>query len=174
MDFTVRYAEVQPVQITHRLIRNPNYGGTGTIVPGCCVIPVVENKIKPEFFAALRKNVARDGFRNPILVYNTPEGLLLSFGGSRLRVAKELDILVPAIVVDYSGEYSGFPEVTPDNYREFFKDPPVLFEFTSYGVDTHYSLERLRRDAYDPAGMAWTEGLDDVAFLKKEFPWLSE
>lgn len=172
--FTVRYCmTVDPQQVTHRVIRNPNYGGAPCTVPGTCIIPVIERKIKPKFFEALKKNVKLDGFRNPILLYNTPEGLLLAFGGSRLRVAKELDYPVPAIVVDYIGTYQLFEEVTPDNCREFFHDPPVLFEFTEYGVDTHYSLERNRRDKYDAAGMAWT--LDDPGneeFLTEEFPWL--
>lgn len=172
--FTVRYAEdVDPSLVVDRLIRNPNYGGRGTVVPGACIIPVRERKIKPKFFVALRANVERDGFRNPILLYNTPEGLLLAFGGSRLRVAKELDKKIPAIVVDYAGCYAACPEVRPDNYKEFFTDVPVLFWFTEHGVDTHYSLERNRRDCYDEAGMEWTKAVDDVEFLEEEFPWLS-
>ena len=101
-------------------------------------------------------------------------GLLLSFGGSRLRVGKELSIPIPTLVVDYVGDYADFPEVTPENYVEFFTDPPVYFEFTTDGIDTHYSLERLRRKYYDPAGMEWTKDIDDNTFLSEEFPWLNE
>ena len=87
--FFVRYCpSVDPAYVTHRLIRNPNYGGRPCDVPGTCIIPVIERAIKPKFFAALEENVARDGFRNPILLYNTVQGMLLSFGGSRLRVAR--------------------------------------------------------------------------------------
>jgi hypothetical protein len=173
--FTVRYcANVPAHTVTSRIIRNPNYGGPGTIVPGTCMIPIRERKIKPQFFKALRKDVAKNGFRNPILLYSTPDGLLLSFGGSRLRVAKEMSMMVPAIIVDYDGSYFHCDQVTIDNYGEYFEDVPVLFEFTKYGVDTHYSLERNRRDAYDAAGMAWTESVEDTTFLDEEFPWLSD
>jgi len=176
-DFIVRYAPaVDPTLVTQRLIRNPNYGGKGCNVPGTCVIPLIERAIKPKFFEALEANVKRDGFRNPILLYATGRDLLLSFGGSRLRVAKRLGIKIPAIIVCYKNQYGyGFTDtVTPDNYHIFFTDVPELFEFTDYGIDTHYSLERNRREYYDPKGMAWTEQADDTTFLEKEFPWLSE
>ena len=174
-DFDVRYSPTtDPDRVTHRLIRNPNYGGAPTVVPGACVVPVIERKIKPKFFVQLRKNVEENGFRNPIVLYNTPEGLLLSFGGSRLRVAKELGYNIPAIVVDYTGWYAWCSRVTPENCRSFFMDEPALFEFTETGVETHYSLERARRDAYDPAGMAWTKDVEDTRFLNEEFEWLND
>lgn len=170
--FRVHYAYVDPHGVVERMIRNPNYGGRPCTVPGTCIIPVVERKIKPKFFVALRKDVEANGFRNPILLYCTPEGLLLSFGGSRLRVAKELNKEIPAIVVDYTETYKTCESVTFDNYHQFFRDEPVLFKFTDIGVDTHYSLERNRRRYYDEAGMAWTDKLDDVEFIAEEFPWL--
>ncbi len=173
-DFTVRFVKAcDPHRVTHRLIRNANYGGRPSVVPDACVIPVVERKIKPKFFEALRANVEADGFRNPILLYNTPEGMLLSFGGSRLRVAKELDKFIPAIVVDYTGLYSRSPRVTLDNWQDFFRDVPELFEFTNTGIETHYSLERNRREHYDSAGMEWVKDHEgDTEFLDEEFPWL--
>lgn len=173
--FSVHYTEVDPHQVTHRLIRNPNYGGKSCEVPGTCVIPIIERKIKPKFFIELRANVALDGFRNPIVLYRVHEyGLLLSFGGSRLRVAKELDKIVPAVIVDYVGDYTDCEEVTPDNYGAFFRDVPVYFVFDDVGVDTHYSLERNRREFYDPAGMEWTKDHEgDKDFLAEEFSWIS-
>ena len=176
MKFKVRYAYVYPFLVIHRMIRNPNYGGTPCTVPGTCIIPIRERKIKPKFFEALREDVDNNGFRNPILLYNTPEGLLLSFGGSRLRVAKELKDNVPAIIVDYvdidNTAYREAEMVTEDNYFKFFRDEPQLFKFTDIGVDTHYSLERNRRKQYDEAGMAWTKELEDQEFIGEEFPWL--
>lgn len=174
--FNVVYTHVNPKIVKDRIIFNPNYGGQGCSVPGTCMIPIKERKIKPLFFVQLRKSVEAEGFRNPILLYNTPEGLLLSFGGSRLRVAKELDKIIPAIVVDYVGDMTWHvSDVTPENFGRFFTDVPLLFEFTDVGIETHYSLERMRRDKYDPEGMAWTEEGDvDTAFLGEEFPWLDE
>ena len=175
MKFSVKYViGLDATKVTRRLIRNPNYGGKPTVVPGACIIPLVERKIKPGFFDALRADVKKNGFRNPILLYNTPEGLLLAFGGSRLRVAKELDFPVSAIIVDYTDDYSWAIEVTEDNFAECFTDPPVLFKITDTGVDTHYSLERNRRESYDPAGMAWTKDLEDTNFLDAEFDWLRD
>ena len=172
MTFTVRFNYVDPQLVVDRLCRNPNYGGRPCSVPGTCIVPFIERKIKPTFFVALRKDVVEKGFRNPVLLYSTPEGLLLSFGGSRLRVAKELDKWLPAIIVDYTGQFKDYEEVTLDNWETFFTDVPELFEWTDIGVETHYSLERNRREFYDPKGMAWTEGVDDTDFLSKEFPWL--
>lgn len=174
MNFNVRYCEdVHAQNVTHRIIFNPDYGGQGCDVPGTCILRIRERAIKPKFFEQLEKNVAKDGFRNPIILYNVTEhGLLLSFGGSRLRVAKKLDIPIPAIVVDYTHDYYDLPEVTLDNFAEFFTDVPLHFEFTEHGIDTHYSLERMRRQSYDPGGFAWTENAEDKGFIEEEFPWL--
>lgn len=170
-DFTVHYCpDVDPQVVVDKIVFNPNYSCRTCRVPGTCIIPVLERKMKPKFFKALRASAKTHGFRNPIVLYATNEGLLLAFGGSRLRVAKELDIKIPAIVVDYTGNFCLFEEVTLDNFAEFFEDVPEYFEFTSVGVETHYSLERNRRHRYDPAGMAWAEG---ETFLAEEFPWLN-
>ncbi len=76
--FEVRYCpDVDPQVVTHRLIRNPNYGGAPSVVPGACVIPIIERNMKHKLFEALSKNVKLCGLRNPILLYDTPEGLLL-------------------------------------------------------------------------------------------------
>ncbi len=174
MNFKIYHEFIDPQSVTDRMIRNPNYGGRPCSVPGTCIIPVVENRIKPKFFVALRKSVEENGFRNPILLYNTPEGLLLSFGGSRLRVAKALGKEIPAIIVDYVGTYSKSERVLPSHWMPYFQDVPVLFKFTDIGIETHYNLERNRRKYYDPEGMAWTAKLDDTEFLNEEFPWLSE
>lgn len=173
-EFTVRYChDIDPQLIVRRLIRNPNYPGKPTDVPGCVTIDLASRrKHKPLFFDALSKNVKVQGFRNPILVYNTKQGLSLSFGGSRLEVAQDLDKTIPAIIVDYTHDFFLCEEVYPYDWQKFFTDVPELFEFTDYGIDTHYSIERNRRHSYDPAGIAWTEELDDTQFLKEEFSWL--
>lgn len=175
MKFTVRHARVSAARVTRRLVRNPQYGGEGVSLNGWKSTPVepVTGR-KPKFFEALRESVRREGFRNPIIVYALPEGLFLGFGCSRLRVAQELDAEIPALVNDYTGEFDTAPEVTPSNWREFFTDVPEYFEWLPYGIDYHYSLERNRRETYDPKGMAWTESSPDRSFLTTEFPWLDE
>jgi hypothetical protein len=80
---------------------------------------------------------------------------------------------IPCIVVDYTGVYADCELVHEGNYQEFFRDPPVLFKITDEGVDTHYALERNRREFYDPAGMEWVKDHEgNIDFLEEEFPWL--
>ena len=174
-NFTVRYVPyVWPHDVELKLCMNPNYGGKPCDVPGACVIALPKAGIKPKFNAAMEEDIAEHGFRNPILLYNTEQGLLLQFGGSRLKVAKRLGMHVPAIVVDYYGTFATHLKVTPDNWASFFTDVPTYFEFTDFGVLTHYSLERNRRKEYDAAGMAWAADVEDDTFLDEEFPWLND
>ena len=171
---TVRHALVPSEYIKRRIVFNPNYGGASCSVPGTCIVPLIERPMKPKFFEALEADVRQNGFRNPILVYAVAGRLLLNFGGSRLRIAKRLDTVLPAIIVDYDDVYKSYPRVTEDNYQSFFTDVPPRFEFTATGVVTHYSLERARRDEYDSAGFEWTKDIDDKEFIEEEFPWLTE
>lgn len=173
--FDVRFdATVDPQTITHRIVFNPQYGGDPVSVPGAVMARLPRAPDKPGFFKALQENIKMDGFRNPIILYNTVEGLLLEFGGSRLRVAQRLDKRIPAIVVDYTGEYLLFEEVGSHNWKTFFRDIPEYFEFHDEGVSTHYSMERNRRNNHDPAGLVWVKDHEgDVSFLKDEFPWIS-
>ena len=107
------------------------------------------------------------------------EGCFLSFGGSRVTAAREVGLtVIPALVNDYVERYKEAERVTPENVRSFFTDVPEYIEFTSKGLDTHYSLERNRRDEYDPAGMEWAmirdnkiDGLQ-LTFIGEEFPWI--
>ena len=169
-DYDIRYAQVRLEDIKGRVIRNPGYGGPTVSIHGWVWRPHCPTDRKPKFQQALRESIEREGFRNPVIIYSTSEGDFLSFGGSRLRAARDLQLeSIPALVNDYSGRYSDCPEVTPDNVFDFFTDVPEFIEFTPTGVDTHYSLERNRRDHYDPAGIAWAEGAD---FIDEEFSWL--
>lgn len=170
--FTVRFVHVPLEGIKGRIIRNPNYGGPALSIYGWTWRPDVSTHRKPMFQEALRESIKREGIRNPVVVYATIEGDFLSFGGSRLRAAREVGLEhIPALVNDYCGRYEDAPEVTEENVRSFFVDQPEYIEFTPTGVDTHYSLERNRRNHYDPAGMAWADG---QPFIAHEFPWIEE
>jgi hypothetical protein len=169
---TPRHAVVYSPDVTKRIIRNPNYGGPRLSYQGWCSQPVTPATRKVKFFDALRESVAAEGFRNPIILWNVAEGLHVQFGVSRLRVAHELDLMIPAIINDVTGEMTDHPEVTRSNWKDFFTDIPVYHEFNKDGsFDYHYSLERNRRHTYDPNGMAWAD--DDAQFIKDEFPWVS-
>ena len=120
----------------------------------------------------MERSIEEGGFRNPILVWSLPEGVFLTFGGSRVKAAVSLGLEdIPAIINDYTGLYRLLPEVTEDNWETFFTDPPRDVEFTKDGFDYHYNLERARRDKHDPAGFAWVEGKPE--FIKQEFPCYS-
>ncbi len=176
MSWRAYKAALDPQLITHRIIFNPNYGGRGTKVPGSCAVKIRQKGIKPETRAAIRRSVERDGFRNPIIVYRSGGEFLLSFGGGRLQAAKELDVLVPAIVVDYDDDSRAddFEEVTEDNWREFFTDVPAMFEWSDRGIQMHYGLERGRGEWYDPAGVAWITTQEERDAVLKESPWLKD
>lgn len=172
-EWTARYARLCPEKITHRIVFNPNYGAPGTQVPGTSRVLIRSGKrgIKPQTRERILESIRQEGFRNPILVYYTLEGMFLSFGGGRLEAAKKLDMMIPAIVIDYVGDLGDHPEVTPDNWQDFFTDVPKYFEWTEYGAHTHYGLEMNREAEYDEAGIAWAKDEDMPAILH-ESPWL--
>lgn len=160
--------------IRGRLIRNPNYGGPSVGRKGWTWRPEVSKAAKPEFHDALAKSISSKGVRNPVLVWSFPEGVFLTFGGSRVRAAKRAKLSsVPAIINDYTGEFRENSRVTEENWESYFTDVPSTHEFTEDGFDYHYNLERARRHNHDPAGFAWLEG-DKPSWIKKEFPWLDQ
>ena len=106
----VRYGLVPLDRITGRLVRNPNYGGPSVSLNGWRWRPELSNHTKPKFQAALNESVRKNGIRNPILVWNLPEGIFLTFGGSRVKAAQAAGLLsIPAIINDYTGEFAGYP-----------------------------------------------------------------
>ncbi len=165
----IRYAQVPVAGILGKLIRNPGYGGKDVGLNGWCYIPVPA-PTKPLFMEALCESIAREGVRNPVIVYATSVGDFISFGGSRFSAARSLGLTeLPALVNDYVGRYADGEAVSPENIESYFTDVPELLEFTDAGIDTHYSLERNRRDHYDPKGMEWADGADFIAI---EFDWI--
>ena len=171
-NFKVVHAEVPLDEIKGRLIRNPGYNNQHVSLNGWCWIPDGSDPHrKPQFQEALRASIRDEGFRNPIVVYALEEGIFLSFGGSRLRAARDLDTgHIPAIVNDYVGRFPEAEEVNATNYERFFVDVPKYVSFDGDGgFDYHYNLERKRRDNYDEAGMRWA---GDSVFIANEFPWI--
>jgi hypothetical protein len=162
------------MDVIGRLIRNPNYGGPSVGLNGWRWRDSISNHTKEQFQGALNEDISKHGVRNPILVWALPEGILLTFGGSRLKACREVGIdSIPAIINDYTGAFELSPEVRPDNWRTFFTDPPREVEFGEFGLDYHYNLERARRHDHDEAGFAWLEG-ETPPFIAREFPWVLE
>ena len=154
-------------------MRNPAYGGPDSGIHGWPYRPHVYEGIKPQFMEALRESLREEGYRNPIVVYATDSGNYISFGGSRVHAGRDVGLrFIPCIVNDYCGRFEDSPEVTLENYGDFFRDKPKHFVIDEFGADYHYALERKRRVEYDSAGFAWAE--EDAAFLAVDFPWLDE
>ena len=168
----VVFAEVPLSEIKGRLIRNPGYNNQHVSLNGWCWIPdAATTHRKPQFQEALRESIQQEGIRNPVIIYALKEGCFLSFGGSRLRAARDLDLDgIPAIVNDYVGRFATGEEVNGDNYSTFFTEVPRYYEFTQWGFDYHYALERKRRADYDKGGLEWAK---DAAFIDEEFPWVN-
>jgi hypothetical protein len=172
MAHDVRYVELVPTDlIKGRIVRNPAYPGVA-LVNGWVGISEISQRRKPAFRAALAASLAAEGFRNPVVLYQAPGGLYLSFGGSRVQAAKDSGIeFCKAIINDYTGEWADYEEVTEDNWESFFTDVPDYHEFGEHGFDYHYSLERNRRHTHDPKGLAWAE--DVFSEFAHEFPWVT-
>lgn len=171
--FSVRYGSLQCDDVVGRLIRNPAYGGPGVSLNGWRYRPSISNHTKPAFQEALKNDIAEKGVRNPILVWALPEGVFLTFGGSRLRACRALKLeSIPAIINDYTGLYDSYDEVRETNWASYFTDPPRAFTFGEDGADYHYNLERARRHEHDPAGFEWVE--NDAPFINQEFPWVNK
>lgn len=171
-EFEVRYATVRLDDIRGRLIRNPHYGGPSVGLNGWTWRPQISKHGKEGFQAALEESIREEGIRNPILVWSLPEGIFLTFGGSRVRAALSVGIeTCQAIINDYTGLFRDGELVTPENVESFFTDMPRDWEFNEYGFDYHYNLERARRHNYDESGLNWL-GDENPAWLFKEFPWL--
>jgi hypothetical protein len=157
-------------EVLGRIVRNPAYPGAGLGIHGWVGISEISQRRKPAFRAKLAESLATEGFRNPVVLYATSAGLYLSFGGSRVQAAKDAGIeFVKAIINDYTGDWAHCDLVTEENWSSFFTDVPEWHEFTETGFDYHYSLERNRRDTYDPAGFEWVDNFHEIAH---EFPWV--
>ena len=154
----IRYVcDTRAEQYIAKVNFNPTYPPcTAGNPPGCSSIPLAEHRSKPLFRAALKASLIKEGFRNPILGYTCEDGLLLKFGNSRLQLARELDIDLPAIIVDHLGRYDDRPEVTMANFEEFFTDVPKVFHINKDGtLDHSYNLGRANQHKYDPKGLEW-------------------
>ena len=172
--YTPRYVEKLPLaDITKQIVRNPKYGGEDSGIYGWPVRDIIYRGIKPLFMEALCESILEEGYRNPIICYATDTGTYLSFGGSRIHCGRKVGMeWIPAIVNDYAERFTDCPEVTEENYAQFFTDIPRYFEITEEGADYHYALERKRRSEYDPAGFAWSG--EDAEFIDIHFPWVNE
>jgi len=88
------------------------------------------NEKKFQFYTRLELSVKKEGFRNPVMVYEKPGERTFPYGGSRVYIAHKLQIPVPAIVSDWTGAFKHFELITTvDQALEKFTDKPTVLEF---------------------------------------------
>lgn len=108
-------------------------------------------------FTKLKESIAKDGIKCPISTiggqvrdvkgnicsidhippeyWDHPEDCIYTqpFGGSRLTIAKELGLdKVPIIIHDYHNKFPDAPEVTKNNYRDYFGNEYTFCSFVPY------------------------------------------
>jgi hypothetical protein len=172
-----RYIEAGFREFIGKVCWNPNYPSVPPVSHLGCV-PLPRGKAKDKFRKALVASVRVEGFRNPITGYSVKEGIIIQYGASRLRTARQLGIKIPVIVLDYGERHKSAPLVTNENYAEFFTDVPRAFEIRPPdeehpgGWYIHHSYFIAKRDreskyTYDPAGVAWL-GNDPTGVIDDE------
>jgi hypothetical protein len=169
----VRYTTVQVEDILGFIRRNPQAIEGYEAGPfGWRVRVNMQKKNKPVFRKALRESIQTEGIRNPLLGWSFKEGLFIGFGAGRLKAAKEAGLTeVPMIVNDFTGDYGDCPEVTEENFADYFTDVPLTYEFHKrFGFTYHYNLTPSTRKLHDPGGTDWYEG--DISDFYEEFPYL--
>lgn len=83
-----------------------------------------------QFYTRLEESVRREGFRNPICMYEKPGERTFPYGGSRVYMAHKLQIPVPAIVTDWAGSFPNWERIeSVEQALAKFKDPPTVLEF---------------------------------------------
>lgn len=88
------------------------------------------NEKQFQFYTRLEESIKREGFRNPIMVYEKPGDRTFPYGGSRAYMAHKLQIPVPAIVSDWVGTFKHWERLeTVDQALAKFTDPPTILEF---------------------------------------------
>lgn len=82
------------------------------------------------FYTKLEESILKEGFRNPVMVYEKPGERTFPYGGTRVWIAQKLDIPVPAIISDWTGIFKDWELITTINQAlSKFKDLPTVMEF---------------------------------------------
>lgn len=89
-----------------------------------------KNEKDYQFYTRLEESVLKEGFRNPVMVYEKHDERTFPYGGSRVYIAHRLQIPVPAIISDWTGAFKEWELITTlDQALSKFKDKPTVLEF---------------------------------------------
>ncbi|MFQ5937383.1 MAG: hypothetical protein ACE5LB_13350 [Acidiferrobacterales bacterium] len=90
-----------------------------------------DNEKKYGFYSRLEQSVRREGFRNPILLWEKPNERTIPYGGSRAWTAINLQVPVPCIACDWAGTWRAWELLTDcQQVLAKFSDRPTVIEFT--------------------------------------------
>ena len=83
----------------------------------------------------LEESILSEGIINPIVCFSINGGLFCQYGSNRLRVAKDNDIDLPVIVIDYNDKYSDLELLTTkEDILSKYRGTPIV-EITSELVE---------------------------------------
>ena len=129
--YTIRYGILPATDISDSVIvANPLYGtpigkwGSRPVTPDGCKM----NRLRG-FYAQLEQSIKEEGILNPIFCNCFKEGTFSRYGTSRLWIAKKLQLSLPCIIADYTGEWSHLEELkTEEEVLSKFKSKPEILE----------------------------------------------
>jgi len=105
------------------------------------------NEKQFQFYTRLEESILREGFRNPVMVYEKHDERTFPYGGSRVYMAHKLQIPVPAIVSDWTGEFDDWELITTVNQAlSKFKDLPTVLEFHPVQGCQFWGCEQVQLD----------------------------
>lgn len=91
-------------------------------------------KPKPRVHIPLMASVRQNGFKNPIIVWATKGDIRIHYGTSRVHVARELGILIPAVICDYDNRFPDYPRLrTIEEIADKWTNPDVIRPYLHFG-----------------------------------------
>ena len=82
---------------------------------------------KPRVWEPLYASVKENGIVNPIVVWATHGDIRVRYGGTRSAVARELDLLLMAVICDYDNRFPGYERLTTvDDIAAKWVDPDAI------------------------------------------------
>jgi hypothetical protein len=159
--YTIRYVVVDPQDIINMCGPDYNYIPRGWSEKEIQKQKEQEKRFieyfnkEINFFNNLEKSILEKGILNPVLLtsglpqfrnieHMAPEQQKIPakdmlvcelLGGSRIYVAKKLNMFVPAIICDFTGAFQNYPQLfTEVDIRSYFNNPPEFIQITDKGV----------------------------------------
>lgn len=88
------------------------------------------------FYRKLKKSIINEGIRNPVVLNAKDNEITTRYGGSRIYIAQDLNIKVPAIIADFDNMFPNalILEALTDMY-DLFVDRPAKILPKPYGIN---------------------------------------